>query len=263
MAKTRITVVTSIVAIVIIAAGLAKMILFPPVSDKYFQTDPAQLEQVPAGLVVLRPTHFGSSGQTPKPMDQIVSATVDGSQRIVGVNMNFNILMSVAYGEKPARIGLPTDAPTNSFDFLVTAPGDPLQHLQTAIRQNLGYVAHTETNITPVLALKIANPELPGLKPTPDYERQGMSFQNGRIYFTHMHLIDVAGGLEQIFKVPLVDETGLTNFYDLSLPWGVQMQRQMQDGTLDKNIGEKIVGEWGLKLVPESLPVGTLVVEKQ
>ena len=77
-----------------------------------------------------------------------------------------------------------------------------------------------------------------------------------------MTLAVVKENLEQILKTPVVDKTGLTNFYDFSLIWGAQTAKQIQSGTLDIETGKIILAEWGLGLEPDTETIDMLLVEK-
>jgi len=68
--------------------------------------------------------------------------------------------------------------------------------------------------------------------------------------------------LEGILKMPVVDKTGLTNYYDFSLVWDSQTAQQIQNGTLDQATGQKILAEWGLGLEPDTASLEMLVVKK-
>jgi uncharacterized protein (TIGR03435 family) len=77
-----------------------------------------------------------------------------------------------------------------------------------------------------------------------------------------MKLNLVTDGLENILKTPVVDKTGLTNFYDFSLIWDAHTAQQIQNGTLDNETGRKILAEWGLGLEPDTASIEVLVVKK-
>ena len=181
---------------------------------------------------------------------------------MVGRNMTFQNLIATAYSYNAGRIVLPFDPPKGNFDFLVTVPKEPEAHLQSAIRRKLGYTAQPETRDTPVLALKVENPDLPGLKASPPDEKENADVRNGRLYFTHQRLTVVTDGLEQMMKSPVVDKTGLTNCYDFSLVWNQQMEQQISNGTLDQATGQKILADWGLALEPDTASIEMLVVKK-
>jgi uncharacterized protein (TIGR03435 family) len=259
MTKTKTIVVVSVLAVALIGAAVAvKMIFFPSVNDRFFQVrNPRALQQAPPGLAIVRPTHF------PKPpTNGITYANVKGARWMAGRNVTLQQLIATAYSYNPGRVALPPSAPKRNYDFLVTVPKDPEARLRSTIRRKLGYVAQPEARDTPVLALKVEDPSLPGLKVSPAGERENGDVRNGRLYFTHMRLAMVTDGLENMLKVPVVDETGLTNFYNFSLAWDAQTARQIQNGTLDHETGRRILAEWGLGLEPDMASVEMLVVKK-
>ncbi len=191
----------------------------------------------------------------------MMQTQVNGVTWMVGRNVPFQQLIAVAYGHNPGRITLPSGAPKGNFDYLVTVPKDPLMQLQAAIRRKPGYTAEVETVDTSVMALKIENPALPGLKVSTAAQTD-VSPKNGRLYFTHAQLSIVTDGLEGMLKTPVVDETGLTNFYDFSLAWDAKTQREIQTGTMDTDTGSKILAAWGLGLEPDTASLEMLVVKK-
>ena len=67
-----------------------------------------------------------------------------------------------------------------------------------------------------------------------------------------------AGEFEQFLKTPVVDETGLTNYYDFSLAWN----RGMRPDQFTRDDIDKIIGEWGLDLEPDTESIEMLVVKK-
>jgi uncharacterized protein (TIGR03435 family) len=259
--KTKTTVTVGVAVLLVAMAVVVKLIFFPSVKDAYFMISSRSLQRVPAGLVIVRPTHFPSSSQRSSPPG-IMETSVKGAQWMVGRNVTFQQLMAIAYNYNPGRIALPFNPPKGNFDFLVTVPKDPQARLQSAIRRRLGYTADVETQDTSVLALKVEDPNSPGLKPSTPGERENTDLRNGRLYFTHQRLTVVTDGLEQMIKTPVVDETGLTNFYDFSLVWNQQIQQQISSGTMDQATGQKILANWGLGLEPDTASIEMLVVKK-
>jgi uncharacterized protein (TIGR03435 family) len=262
MTKTQ-TIILTIVGVVIIAAAIAvKMEFFPSVSEKYFIVNSNRLRAVPSGFMVIRPTHAHSPAYGQSNQNRITYVTVNGQDRMVGVNVTFQMLFELAYNQNAMHITLPWDAPTNNFDVLVTAPGNVQDHLQSAILHKLGYVGTMETSEVDVLALKLEDPSVKAFDISPDDEKSAVNPENGRLYFTHFQLGYLLGNLEQINKSPMVDETGLTNYYDFSVNWDAQRQQMMRNGSMDEETVKKILGELGLGLQPESSPVEMLVVKK-
>lgn len=258
MTKTKTIVLVGALTLMLVAAGVAvKLIFFPTVDDKFFQVrNNAVLRQAPAGLVVVRPTHFSKP-----PTNGMTAASVKGAQWIVGRNVTFEYLMAAAYSSNPGRVMLPVGTPKVNFDVLVTVPKDPEARLQAAIKKKLGYTAQKETRDTDVLALKVADPNSPGLKVS-TAAREDISPKDGRLFLTHLQMPTLANLLGGVLKVPVVDKTDLTNFYDFSLVWDPQTQQKVQGGTLDNETGRKILAEWGLELAPDTAPVEMLVVKK-
>jgi uncharacterized protein (TIGR03435 family) len=245
------------IAVLLVAAGVAvKIIFFPAAKDSWFQANGARLRRLSPGLVIVRPTHFPKS-----PTNEIVSADVRGTQWMSGRNVTFKELVARAYDYNPGRVSLPPSAPAKNFDFLVTVPANPGEHLRAAIRKKTGYAAHVDTRDMDVLALKVEDPGSPGLKTSVD-EKDDVTEKDGRLYFTHQRLSVVTDGLEQMLKTPVVDKTDLTNFYDFSLAWDPQTQRGIQNGTLSMEEGGKILSGWGLSLEPDTASIEVLVVEK-
>ena len=243
------------------AAIFVKWALFPSVKEDYFAMNDRSLRQAGSGLVVVRPTRFAKSH-----FNGIISTIVPSFgkpvRRIMGRNVTFNDLIAAAYGQNTGRVVLPSDAPATNFDFLVTVRSHPEQRLQEAIRKNLGFVARLESRNVEVLALKMENPNLPGLVVSDAGKKENVSYDDGKLRFTHVRVGALAGGLEQAFGTPVVDRTGLTNVYDFSLAWGPEVQEQLRNGPTARALLNKIVKDWGLALKPDTAPVEMLVVKK-
>ena len=256
--KTKLCIGALVLALIAVAV-LIKLVFFPSIKDAYF--DPRKLERVPAGLVTVRPTHF--------PRLRVkggVYASVRGGdhngRRMSGSKIPLREVMAMAYGQSAARVLLPPDAPAEDFDFLVTVAGDPKPPLQAAIRRELGYVAHTETRDTDALALMVADARLPGLTVSGPDERQTVAFKDGQLHFTHARLGGITGFAQQFLKVPLVDRTDLTNYYDFAVAWDQRTWQQLENEATARDGLDKIFGRLGLRLQPDTAPVEMLVVEK-
>ena len=112
-----------------------------------------------------------------------------------------------------------------------------------------------------MFALKVKTPNLPGLKVSTGTQEFQMQ-KDGRLYFTHVPLAYVKENVEQIIKTPVVDKTGLMNFYDFSLIEDAPTAKQIQSGTLDIETAKKILAKLGLELEPDTETIDMLVVEK-
>jgi uncharacterized protein (TIGR03435 family) len=257
MTKTTVTVGLTILAAV--AAAVVVKQQFPPVKDSFFYPDTHRLRQVPANLVTIRPTHFPNSAPETR---HVLVKNGETILRMVGRNLSFAQVMAEAYDCNPSRVALPPEAPKGGFDFLVTTGSDARKHLQTVVRKKLGFVAQRETRDTEVQVLKVADSSLPGLTASADDEKAGVSYKEGKLYFTHQHLDLVLNGLSAGLKQPVLDQAGLTNYYDFSVPWNPVIQHKMQAGGFSLEGVEKLLAGWGLRLETDSQPLEMLVVEK-
>jgi len=261
MTRTTQIAIGSVAAVLLMSAAVVvKLIYFPAVREEYFQVNANRLHQVPAGLVVVRPTHSPvrrGSSSSPAMTQSVVNNTL----WMVGRNFNLQQLMALAYRCEPGRVTLPPDAPKGNYDFLVTVPKDPQERLQAAIDSKLGYTAKRETRETAVLALKVQNPGLPGLTMS-TAGRPNVSAKGGRLLCTHLNLAQVAQGLEQFLPLPVVDQTGLTNFFDFSVAWDMRTQQQVMNKSTARDALQKILNGWGLGLEPDTASLEVLVVKK-
>ena len=225
------------------------------VQDSYFKLNYMHFQTVPPNLLVVRPTHFtNNSGSftaatTPKAGQNIM--------RMMGRNVPLEQVIAMAYGGSPSRIVLPFNKPKGNFDYLVTVPDRQQERFQAAIKKKLGYTAHWDNRDTDVLLLETTTPNPPGLSVSTATANRGVSFQDGTYRFTHMPLGSILGFLEYAFKQPVLDRTGLTDFYDFS----VAMNWRGRNGP-DQQQLENILGNLGLKLEPANESTRMLVVEK-
>jgi uncharacterized protein (TIGR03435 family) len=259
MSKPKTIVLVTVLIAVLVAAVVVKLVFFPSVKDAWFAMNQGNLQRVPLGLVILRPTHFPNSTIR----RGVMYAPSQKDFRVMGRNVSLRGVMATAYGESTGRVLLPPGAPTNNFDFLVTLVAEkPLERLQKAIHNKLGYTAQKQTIDTDVLALKVENPNSPGLTVSAPDEKENGNFKNGKLYLTHFPLKELTGGFEQILKTPVVDETGLTNYYDFSLTWNPRFLASLRSETTARPTLDKLLAGWGLGLEPDTASVEMLVVKK-
>jgi uncharacterized protein (TIGR03435 family) len=244
--------------VLLLVAIAAKILFFPSIKDAYFAITVHGLQGVPGGLLVLRPTHYPFL----KHADPMCIATSESETNfwIMGRNSPLRDLIAVAYREDPSRVALPLDAPKGNFDFLVTLNHGSREQLQAAIRRKLNCRAHVELAETEVLALKVLNPGLPGLKVSAPDAKQGVSQDSVKYHFTHLPVEVVAEWLKGIVNITARDETGLTNFYDYALPVTVKAAHLESDDARRANAIE-ILKELGLGLEPETKVEEVLVVK--
>lgn len=260
MIVTRKHIFIGIGALLLIAAGVAvKLIYFPKVDEIFFQLDSNKLQQAPANVLILRPTHFATSrrsGAFAMPARD-KSGQYDSSQmRFVGRNVGLDQIIPVAYQCSLSRVVLPRDVPAEHYDFLVTLRSKAAERFQAVIKKKLGYAAHWDNREVEVLQLKVQIPNAPGLKPgTGDGVKN--NFKDGRLYFYNAPVASITGLLEYALKKPVQDKTGLTGSYDFSISWNWRGAGSMDEASLKNSLREP-----GLALATESETMQVMVVEK-
>ncbi len=228
----------------------------PSVEDAYLaaQFDSSYTGKVPQALFV-HPTHF--------PLKNMLCVWTGGPlANAAGRNVDFAQLLTVAYHFQPSRMIPPPDVPTNHFDFLATLPNCPNEKFQEAIKTNSGWTAHEEMLETSVLLLKVKTAGAPGLRPaTPLIGRWPSTNWNppskwgdGVYLSTNTAISDFRAFLEQdILKQPVIDQTGLSNKYDIDIQWKPLDHESLRKVLLD---------QLGLELVPSRERIEMLVVEQ-
>jgi uncharacterized protein (TIGR03435 family) len=212
------------------------------VKDIYFVLDP----RTPPNLVIIRPAHFVMPDARGNYWHDFIN-NGKVSTYMSGRGVTLKGIISAAYGFDEPRIVFPPDFPAELFDFLVTVPDKEKEELQAAIKSKFGYIAHEEKRDTDVLALKVESPDLPGMQISTNNAR---SYRAGKL--THFRVGVVIWSLQNRLQQPIVDETGLTNFYDFNWNFGVR----------DKPTIDKHLASLGLGLEPKTKSLNVLVVEK-
>jgi uncharacterized protein (TIGR03435 family) len=238
----------------VVVAILVKKSLYPTVRESDFQLNYQHFQNLQKNLLVVRPTHFTDGGGSfitstqPKPGQYVM--------RMMGRNVSLENVMAAAYGCYPSRVVPPAIKPKTNFDYLVTVPSRQQERLQAAVKNKLGYAAHWEDRDTDVLLLETTTPNPPAFKLST--ATIGNVMPGRRKYqFTHMRPAALLGFLESNFHQPLLDRTGLTNFYDFS----VEADWSGSNGP-DRQQLDAVLGNLGLKLEPGTESIPMLVVEK-
>jgi uncharacterized protein (TIGR03435 family) len=132
--------------------------------------------------------------------------------------------------------------------------------LQAELKNTLGFVAHRETREIDVLLLKVKNPNAPGLKPATRNQNFNSQENNGdaRITWSNESFSRAPELLEGFCKMPVIDETGLTQHFSVDVKWKERRERDPKHDALKKALLETL----GLELVPARAPVEMLIVEK-
>jgi len=180
----------------------------------------------------------------------------------VGIGTPITTIAWVAYDAHPARVLFETPPPNAKYDFITSLPEGSLEGLQQELKRTLGFVGHRETRETDVLVLRVQNPNAPGLRPGTMGGTQNWG-QGGRYYCddvplssTNRALQGLTQFLEQSFKMPVLDETGLSQTFNIDLRWNARHARPREA------IREALLNQLGLELAASREPVEMLVMEK-
>lgn len=251
------TLIITISVAIFAVAAVAIVAGHHAVKNAYFEPDTDKLRRVPTNLLVVQPTRFPHSYGKIRHYHEN-----ENLARTVGRNVSFQAMMAEAYDCDFAQVVLPPGTPQGNFDFLVTLRGHVREQLRTAIQKQVGYTAHRETRDTDALILKVTNPSLPGLTVSPSDESNDANYKNGKLYFTHKPFDYIVDGLSQGIDRPVLDLTGLTNYYDFSMVWNSDIEKAMQHGLLHLDGTEKFLANWGLGLEPTNVSMDVYIVEK-
>lgn len=217
-------------------------------NPKYWELNSDVLSRVPAGVFIFRPTRFPNSG-----------GSVSMGQRLVEKNYNVHDLIGSAYLMPYTRTIFPKDLPSAQFDVMSTlSEGGWDVRIQQELRNRFDISAHRETRLADVLLLKVKDANPPNLKS--HGVDDGNSFWSSGNYETTIRNVRLASFLNNIESTvgqPVIDQTELTNRYDLYLD-AKPRARENQKNAFRRALLEQL----GLELTPARMPIEMLVVEK-
>jgi uncharacterized protein (TIGR03435 family) len=255
-------------AIILLAAGtttvVVEKVIYP--AEPSWANDPRVwqgnlmvLRKLPE-IILLRPTKF-----TNEPPGTVAGfgVTIDGCIKDARKNVDIRELINLAYGIYPrdmARSLFPKDLPREHFDFLFTMPRDVNEVLRNELKTRFGLIAHRENLDADALLLRLADSKtwerhINQTKNQYTKTRVGLERSMGPLLKSTID--DKIPGLEELLGKPVVNQTGLTEQYDLYFEWN-----KASGKTENENIEQALLDQLGLELVPTNMPVEMLVVEK-
>ena len=138
--------------------------------------------------------------------------------------------------------------------------------LPDGTKKTLGLIGRWENLETNLLVLKVHTPDAPGLMPAGYKPSEYGDLRGGHIHCFGEALSwkppmppwGLTKQLERIFKMPVVDETGLDGAYNLDLQWKVKTDPNANQ----EAVKQALIEQLGLELVPARKAVDMLIVEK-
>ncbi len=184
----------------------------------------------------------------------------DNNIKVLGISQTVREMVSVAYLGEPARMKFLTSEPQGKYDYIANLTSGSAEALQREIRKQFGLVAKMENRESAVLLLvKTSSSGNLKVSTSINQEEWGMSLRpGGHLSLFHEPVSSLARYLEQKFKLPVLDRTGLHENYDLAVDWD---EADWHKPNLD-GLKQALLDQLGLELIPTNLPIEMLVVEK-
>jgi uncharacterized protein (TIGR03435 family) len=223
----------------------------PRDADSIMNITPPQVNVVPTKFPL---------GDTKTGGDSWSWTAIRENGKILGMNCTAGEIMRYAYSADAdffshARFLMETNLSNQCYDFIANTKSGAQVGLQLAMKKNFGLVGKFETRTVEALALKAGtnhNGQNTGaiLKGT-------VNIGEGESGLTHItSMSELTKRIDAWMKVPVVDQTGLNNQFDLTVRWTTT------SGSSGDALKIILLDQLGLELVPSREPVEMLVVEK-
>lgn len=183
---------------------------------------------------------------------------INNDSRFIGIDQPIQTIIECAFHvQYPNRVVYSVELPTDKYDFIATLHHGSGQAMQQEIEKKFGVIGDYEMVKTNVLLLKVKYPNVAALKPSIS-KTGSSSIGNGIISVTHFNMNGFAYLVENHFKFPVIDQTGLTKDFDFEISWD-----DYEGGYPNLNgFKQALLNQLGLELVPTNMPIEMLVVEK-
>ena len=254
--KAKTVIVTGVAAIVAISTATTGTVVAihkhrANVIENYFaHYDSVDLDTAPP-VLILRPSKYSGQG------DWVIGGLDTSSNgKVLRRGCSLAEILSTAFGVGREQMILPAGLPRGQFDLMLTVP-DPEAALQAQIKKQFGLVAHSEMRDTDVAVLKMVSSTAPGLKITGGGAHT-ILINRESLKLTNYKMSGDPGGNDIVHALgswfvhlPVIDETGLNDSYDVSLQFNGKQE-----------LKNALRTQLGLELVPTNMPIQMLVVEK-
>jgi uncharacterized protein (TIGR03435 family) len=187
----------------------------------------------------------------------------NGNAKLMGTGVSAEAVLLNTYDfSYPSRVIGSDKLPDGKYDYIACLPMGNEEALQKEAKKKFGVIARVETKESDVLLLKIRNRNASGLKQSrEDFQNGGGNTREdgpGSWSCKNSSLSSLAAYLEEYLRTPVIQQTGLTNSFDINLKW-----KQVNWGNTNPDgLKQALVDQLGLELVPSREPIEMLVVEK-
>jgi uncharacterized protein (TIGR03435 family) len=260
-AKTTIAVAVGI----LLAAGTATITVKEIQAHKTYpwqvpKADFGVFYNMPAAVKIV-PTKFAENG----------GSCGDGGRGAMGIAQPLETIIQAAYQKDNLRTAVKTDLPKEKYDFIAKLVGPRQPHknlpnnvnwtiaLQKEITRKFGITGSLQMIETDVLALRPCATGTRGFKVSHSMPHgTAISENKGTYSFYEQPASTLIGVLERHFKIPIVDQTGLSQSYDYTVKYDEPDPQQPNLEGLKDALQEQL----GLELVRTNMPIEMLVIEK-
>jgi uncharacterized protein (TIGR03435 family) len=185
-----------------------------------------------------------------------------GNMKFMGTGVSAETILLAAYHfdslTRTVGSGL---LPEGKYDYIACLPKGNEEALKKEIKRKFGVTARIETQERDVLLLKVKTPNAPDLKPSNPNSQFGSATRDdgpGAWSCENSPISSLTAYLEDYLRIPIVDQTGLANHFDITLKW---KQSNWGENNPDE-LKNAVLDQAGFALVPGREPVEMLVVEK-
>ena len=219
-------------------------------NPKYWEVNSEVIEKLPP-VFILRPTKLPWGGS------MVLGSSNTHQDKHMARKCDLKWLVASAYGGySEQRCVFPADLPDDLFDMMFTQPEDYQNRMKTELKTRFGLTAHVERQTVDVWLLQVKVPDVAGLKKSDGTHNDWIGSQYGaKIH--GQSISGLIGWLEGTFGKPVIDQTGLTEHFDLDLNWQPRPGQSEADA-----LRQVLLNRLGLELVPSREPVEMLIVEK-
>jgi uncharacterized protein (TIGR03435 family) len=257
--KAKITVAAT-VSVLLVAGTTTVTVIEIAHSDERIWRTPnlaGDVFQKAAPRVTILPTKYPRTG----------NAIGGTGYRWIGINRSLAQIVGYAYDWPYARIVFDTGNPKVGYDMIANLPQGSTTALQAELKRKLGLTTHPETRDMEALVLRVSRANAPGLKPPTDGRCSDpwghFTCHNQTVATAHPSDFSLALELELIFGKPVIDQTGLTQRYDIDLQWTDDAGWLGRQADPDHPaLKQALLDQLGLELEPATLPIELLVVRQ-
>jgi uncharacterized protein (TIGR03435 family) len=219
------------------------------------RNQPGILNNTPPQVKIV-PTEFASGGG---------GWSSRQGERAIGIRQAADQVILTAYKvniRDRSRVVWPDGMPTGQYDYIANLQTGALEALQQEAKEKLGLTGSRETRDVPALVLKVNHADAPGLKPGTLAPGAGTTpAAQGTTRLRHAAMSALANSLEITTQMPVLDQTGLTEFYDIEFPRIQPAPRGQKFDRLEE-LQKIMLEQLGLDVVQTNATVELLVVKK-